>query len=200
MHPDVRAAFAALIGALPEPGRVLEVGQHAGEAALIDLPVLAGARERVAVGLDAGGALPGVTVIRGDANDLSFLATAGFDLVLCNAMLEHDARFWRSLAEMRRVTRPGGHMIIGVPGYGAMRGPPRGLMGGWRGRLASAIGWDRGGAGAASTPTLGLHGYPRDYFRFSRDAVEEVFLDGCEDRRVLEVMNPPRFIGIGRKA
>ncbi|MDN2583423.1 methyltransferase domain-containing protein [Aquibium sp. ELW1220] len=196
MHPDIRAAFAGLIAALPAPGRVLEVGQHEGEAALIDLPALAGARERVAFGLEAGGMPPGVTVVRGNANDLAVLGAEGFDLVLCNSMLEHDPRFWLSLAGMRRVTRPGGHMILGVPGYGAMRGRARG----WWGRLASSIRGDRADAQAASTSTLGLHGYPSDYYRFSRAAVEEVFLEGCEERRVFEVMDPPRFIGVGRKA
>lgn len=196
MHPDVRSAFENLILELPAPERVLEVGQHAGEAALIDLPALSQARERVAVGLEAGGNLPGVTVIRDNANDLAVLASDRFDLVLCNSMLEHDARFWLSLSEMRRVTRPGGCMVIGVPGYGAMRGPRRR----WRDRLASVIGGDRADARAASTSTLGLHGYPCDYYRFSRAAIEQVFLDGCEDRQVIEVMDPPRFIGRGRKA
>ncbi|WP_170314870.1 class I SAM-dependent methyltransferase [Aquibium carbonis] len=196
MHPDVRSAFEMLILELPPPTSVLEVGQHAGEAALIDLPVLSRAGERVAVGLDAGGDLAGVTVIRGNANDLAAFGSDHFDLVLCNSMLEHDARFWLSLSEMRRVTRPGGCMIVGVPGYGAMRGRPRG----WRRRLAALVGGNAPAAAAASTPTLGLHGYPCDYYRFSRSAVEEVFLDGCEGRAVIEVMDPPRFIGRGRKA
>ena len=40
-----------------------------------------------------------------------------FDLILCSATLEHDKRFWRSVSEMRRVLRPGGLLIISVPGY-----------------------------------------------------------------------------------
>jgi hypothetical protein len=71
VHPDIRKAFDGPIGALPAPGRVPEVGQRADEAALIDLPVLADARERVAFGLKAGGMPPDVTVLRGNANDLS---------------------------------------------------------------------------------------------------------------------------------
>lgn len=156
MHPDIRKAFDGPIGALPAPGRVPEVGQRADEAALIDLPVLADARERVAFGLEAGGMPPDVTVLRGNANDLSAPGPEKLDLVPCNSMLEHEPRFRLSLAEMRRVTRRGGHMILGVPGYSAMRGPLRG----WRGRLACSIGCMRTQAQAASAPTPGLHGYP----------------------------------------
>jgi SAM-dependent methyltransferase len=156
VHPDIRKASDGPIGAQPAPGRVPEVGQRADEAALIDLPVLADARERVAFGPEAGGMPPDVTVLRGHANDLSALGPEKLDLVPCNSMLEHEPRFRLGLAEMRRVIRRGGHMILGVPGYGAMRGPPRG----WRGRLACSIGWMRTQAQSASAPTPGLHGYP----------------------------------------
>ena len=40
-----------------------------------------------------------------------------FVLVMSNAVLEHDKHFWLTLAEMKRVTRPGGLMVIGVPGF-----------------------------------------------------------------------------------
>jgi hypothetical protein len=32
-------------------------------------------------------------------------------------MLEHDKYFWKTVTEIRRVTRRGGVIVIGVPGY-----------------------------------------------------------------------------------
>ena len=77
------------------------------------------------------------------------------DMVLCNATLEHDRYFWRSLAEMKRVLRPGGLLVIGVPGY--VENPER----------------DHG----KSTHTYRVH-YKFDYYRFSEQAVRDVFFEG----------------------
>lgn len=40
-----------------------------------------------------------------------------FDAVLCNAVLEHDKYFWKTIAEIKRVTKPDGLIVIGTPGY-----------------------------------------------------------------------------------
>jgi SAM-dependent methyltransferase len=40
-----------------------------------------------------------------------------FDLVTCLDVLEHTPDDVRSLAELRRVTRPGGHLLVTVPAY-----------------------------------------------------------------------------------
>ena len=53
---------------------------------------------------------------------MTMFEAASFDLVLCNSMLEHDARFWLTLEEIRRVLRAGGLAIIGVPGYSVAHG------------------------------------------------------------------------------
>lgn len=195
MHPDIRTAFGRILGTLPPPQQVLEVGQMQGEPALIDLPALAKATRRVAFGLQAGGLGPAFEVVLGNANDMSCFAGESFDLILCNSMLEHDPAFWLSLSEMRRVLRVGGHLVVGVPGYAAMAGPQRGLRGWARGLVERRT----AAARAASAPTLGLHGYPSDYYRFSAAAVAEVFLAGFDACQVEEVLDPPRFIGVGCK-
>lgn len=195
MHPDVRQAFRDILQRLPEPERVIEIGQDRDHLSLIDLPELTRARERFAVGTSAGGDQTGVTYVVGNANDLSGLPDGHFDLVLCNSMLEHDPCFWLSLAEMRRITRSGGHMIVGVPGFSRMEARRRPfrlwLQSLLTGRSTEAL--------AASSSTLGLHAYPDDFYRFSRSAVERVFLQGCEDKILLEVLDPPRIIGLGRR-
>ena len=48
---------------------------------------------------------------------MAFFPDQRFDVVLCNAVLEHDRFFWETLAEIRRVTRAGGLVVIGTPGF-----------------------------------------------------------------------------------
>ncbi len=50
---------------------------------------------------------------------------------------------------------------------------------------------------AATTPTYPVHGVPDDYYRFSTEAVSEVFLDSCCEVTVCEVGTPPRLLGVG---
>lgn len=46
-----------------------------------------------------------------DASALTF-PDASFDVVVSTSQLEHDPTFWRTLAEVGRVLRPGGHLIL----------------------------------------------------------------------------------------
>lgn len=41
-----------------------------------------------------------------------------FDWVVSTSMVEHDPQFWRSFAEMQRVLRPGGLLVVTAPGFG----------------------------------------------------------------------------------
>lgn len=59
---------------------------------------------------------PGVDVV-GTADKLPFTDDA-FDVVVTTEMLEHDPSFWLSLAEMGRVLKPGGHLLITTRGNG----------------------------------------------------------------------------------
>jgi ubiquinone/menaquinone biosynthesis C-methylase UbiE len=58
------------------------------------------------------------TNIRGavlsDLDTLPF-ASNRFDTVICNAVLEHVSSIETVMAELRRVLRPGGHMIVAIP-------------------------------------------------------------------------------------
>lgn len=58
----------------------------------------------------------GVDVV-GSADALPF-PVASFDVVVSTEMLEHDPSPWRSLNEMGRVLRPGGHLLITTRGNG----------------------------------------------------------------------------------
>jgi SAM-dependent methyltransferase len=158
------------------PQRVLEVGGVMGNNSLLRFPELAGA-DRYCLNLIKQSSDDGITAVKGNANDMRQLFRSNwFDLVLCSATLEHDKRFWRSAAEMRRVLRPGGLLIISVPGY--IKDPEN----------------DRGRA----TLTYRVH-YKFDYYRFSEQAVREVFFEGMERVQVRSIMTPPRTFGQGYK-
>jgi SAM-dependent methyltransferase len=158
------------------PEKALEVGGVMDDGSLLRFPELAGA-ERYCLNLVEMPSDEEITSITGNANDMSKVFEDDmFDLVLCCSTLEHDKRFWLSVEEMRRVTKPGGLLVIGVPGY--VKDPEN----------------DEG----RSTRTYRVH-YSFDYYRFSRQAVREVFFDGMERVKVVKLGTPPRLIGHGWK-
>lgn len=57
---------------------------------------------------------PGLAEVRGDAQALPFRAGA-FDTVLCSQALEHLPEPGRAVAEMARVLKPGGCLIVTAP-------------------------------------------------------------------------------------
>lgn len=157
-----------------EPARVLEVGGVMGRKSLLDHPQVAFA-ERVVLNLAPVREHPGIEVVLGNANDMPF-EDESFDLIMSSATLEHDKHFWLSLSEMKRVLRPGGLLIISVPGF--VKDPEHD-----RGR------WTR---------TYRVH-FAFDYYRFSEQAVREVFFSGMERVRADPILRPPRIVGHGYK-
>ncbi|HWT24211.1 MAG TPA: methyltransferase domain-containing protein, partial [Solirubrobacteraceae bacterium] len=176
MHPRIKRRFHGIVRRRGvRPARALEVGGVTGPDSLLDSPEIRAA-ERYCLNLLDQPDMDGVRTVTGNANDMNAFADESFDLVLCNATLEHDKRFWLSIGEMKRVLRPGGLLVIGVPGYVA--DPER----------------DHG----YSTHTYRVH-YAFDYYRFSEQAVREVFFAGMRRVRVDRLMQPPRLIGHGVK-
>jgi len=200
LHPTVFSEFDRLCRARGAGGAVLEVGAVPSAESLLTLPALAGATSKVGVSLEPPSRFADFEIRRVAAGDLGGFADASFDTLLCNSVLEHDPRFWRTLSEMRRVARPGALVAIGVPGYGPRRRSRTMRLLGTIGRLAplrrSLGAW--AGSRLASVPTLLIHRFPGDYYRFSEHAVREVLLEGLEDVEVRRVYDPPRFVGSGR--
>ena len=195
MHDTVHAVFRELCRTYGTAGAVLEIGAVPEVSTLLALPELAGARRRVGINLEGPSAFGGFEIVGGNANAMPEFADGSFDLVLCNAVLEHDPRFWLTLGEIRRVLRVGGIAMIGVPGY--VRGASIvAKIAGMAARVVRSAWLD---GVAASTPVLLVHDYPGDYYRFSEQAVREVFLAGFEVLEQRAVMAPPRVIGVGRK-
>jgi SAM-dependent methyltransferase len=153
------------------PRRALEVGGYTDDKSLLRLPELESA-ERFCLNLVPLESADGITAVTGTGNRMNMFKDKSFDLVVSNATLEHDARFWLTVAEMRRVLRPGGLLIIGVPGF-VKDDPP----------LPGRI-----------THTFRVH-MTHDYYRFSIRAVREIFLEGMKNPRVDTMLTPPRLVG-----
>ena len=111
----VRAAIEAID--LPRPARLLDAGAGSGRT----LDELAAYGEVAGIELNA----LGVEAARNRGHDDVRLAPveriphpdASFDLVTCLDVIEHTPDDVASLRELRRVTRPGGALLVTVPAY-----------------------------------------------------------------------------------
>lgn len=198
MHPTIFAEFDRICRARRAGGDVLEVGAVASGETLLCLPALRGAKSRIGVSLDGPFRHADFEVLRVDANDMSCFPDASFDTVLTNSVLEHDRHFWRTLAEMERVARPGALVAIGVPGFAKLAGERVASRAGRLPLLGSILRrhlpWT-----LASTLTLQVHEFPADYYRFSAQAARDVFLERLDAPEVRTLLLPPRVIAIGVK-
>ncbi len=198
MHPRVFQEFERICLKRNAGGAVLEIGAVPSDDSLLCLDSLKRARSKIGVNLEGSYAHRDFEIVKADANNLACFEDSSFDTVLTNAMLEHDRFFWETLSEIKRVTRGGGLIVIGVPGYTKLRIekfwsllskiPVLRLL---PGKYSSSL--------AASTLTLSIHPFPSDYYRFSPLAVREVFFGDMQDVEVGSLLIPPRIIGSGIK-
>jgi SAM-dependent methyltransferase len=163
---------------------------------------LKGATEKIGINLDGPYTFQDFQILRANANEMTCFDDKHFDVVLCNAVLEHDRFFWKSVAEIKRVTKPGGLIVIGTPGYSEFPARPF-----WskmkqvlvrifgKVRLLDPIYWM-----LRSTPTIEIHNAPGDYYRFSPQAFRELLFEGMIEVDVHTIMVPPIIIGAGVKA
>jgi len=103
-------------------------------------------------------------IIKCNAHNICF-SDRYFDIIICNAMLEHDAEFWKTISEVNRVLRSDGLFIVSVPCYSYCKTEVK-----------------------DATLTYKVHG--DDYYRFSDKSVKEVFLNGMKDVQSETVMIP----------
>lgn len=93
--------------------RALEVGGFVNAKSLLRSPEIRSA-ERWCINLDDQPEDPENQIrhVVGSANDMNMFKDGYFDLVMSCAVHEHDKKFWLSMAEMKRVLRPGGLMVV----------------------------------------------------------------------------------------
>jgi ubiquinone/menaquinone biosynthesis C-methylase UbiE len=162
------------------PLRVLEVG--AANWTLLSIPIFQSGK-RVALNLrfdDISEQLSQAERVIGNSNSLTF-DDGSFDCVMSCSVLEHDKYFWRSTQEIRRVLRPGGYFIVGVPIY-------------------MTLDTDKD----HTTQTYARHGlaYNADFYRYSEQAVREVFFENYSevtDEIIVRKHPNPYLVAAGRK-
>ena len=189
MHPIVYTSFRKIIASLRPAGRVLEIGAQPNRTALLAMTELT-SLDRVGINLFPESEFEGFKILQGNANCMAMFDDCSFDMILSNAMLEHDQRFWLTCAEIRRVIKPGGIAVIGVPGFS--RSSDLSTLKIDKPDGPSGPGWQD------STLTYRYHGFPHDYYRFSERAVRDVLLEGFSIASVTTIMIPPRIITTGR--
>ncbi len=211
MHRAVYEEFERLLEVYPPGGaNILELGAPAKlkgsllNAVSLRNPAIKCVGVNLQVPEDLDPALP-FEMVRGNANNLSMFEDESFDSVITNAMLEHDRAFWLTLAEVRRVLRPGGYFYVGVPGYKGTQNAFQSALfrlGSSRykkPRFLKPLLKGVSGSRLMGTPTYMFHLGPHDYWRFSPQAVRRVFLEGMECLSLSEVLTPIRIVAVGRK-
>jgi SAM-dependent methyltransferase len=179
MAPDEYEAVASHVnrfGGIQPGQRILEVGSHNVNGTLTDL--------------FAAGDYTGIDHREGDNVDIAMNGNdmgcwhEHFDWVVCNSVMEHDLYFWLTTAEMKRVLKPGGILIVGMPTFGFNHhGVSDDIL------VNPGIATDPEGAGIY------------DYYRFTKAAYYRFFLKGYEDVEILNVdrCGAPRLTAAGRK-
>lgn len=199
MHPKIFQEFEAICAPHNITGSVLEIGAIPSHMSLLGLNALKHATEKIGINLDGPYEFADFKILKGNGNHMDCFEDEKFDLVLCNATLEHDQYFWKTIAEIKRVTKKAGLVVIGVPGY------QRTKMDRWQDKAKT---WPILNTLRhkqyldiffSSTVTFQVHNHPGDFYRFSDQAVREVFFDGMEKVETRSVMLPPRIIGYGIK-
>ncbi len=194
MHPRVYKEFERICSERKAGGIVLEIGAVPSDESLLNMESLQNATEKIGINLEGPTAYKDFYIMRGNANSMNFEDNK-FDTVLCNAMLEHDKFFWKTISEIRRVTKSGGLIVIGTPGY---REFPIGKY--IRNFFRKIPLVDRYiNFLTSSTITHYIHNAPGDYYRYSPQAFIEVFFEEMRDVNICSIMLPPRIIGSGIK-
>lgn len=196
MHPVILEEFNQICSQQDFTGAVLEIGATPSRMTLLAIDSLSRARSKIGVNLDPASEYLDFEILQQNSNDLSFEDNS-FDLVISNATLEHDKYFWKTLAEIRRVLKPGGRVVIGVPGYKFYKMERLKFKMRQSKWLRKLYLHPKLNMFFFSTITFEVHDFPGDYFRYSEQAVLEVLLDQYIEKDVRSVMLPPRLIGTG---
>ncbi len=193
MHKKVFQEFEKICSKRSLRGSVLEVGAKPDFSSLLNMEALKAMDEKIGINLEGASEYKDFKILKGNANNMDCFASNSFDLVLCNAVFEHDKFFWKTLSEIKRVAKPGALIVIGAPGFGitAAEGRLRAILNHIP-FLPSFF--------TSSTLTLLEHNFPGDYYRFNKQAFEQVFFEGMKEVSIKTIMSPPRIIGAGIKS
>ncbi len=199
MHYRVYKEYERICEPLNFKGSVLEIGAVPSEKSLLCMSSLKNAKEKIGINLKPARKYKDFEIIQGNANLMPMFVDNMFDLVLCNALLEHDKYFWKTVSEIKRVTKINGTIIIGTPGFKNYKAekiksylrklPVLKQMS--KNQYFDFLFY--------STVTFEIHDAPGDYYRFSPQTYREVIFEDLEIINIISIMLPPRIIGVGKK-
>jgi hypothetical protein len=179
--------FHALIAAHEAHGPFLEIGAPSPDASLLTDDRFAG-EERYAVGPHETVEQDGLSYRNGNPNDLTKLFQDGqISTVLWNGGIARDKHFWRTLAEVRRVLKPGGVFIVVAQAFAQK--PRFGV------RVVGA----QGNEIANATIVARAQAAVADYWRISPQAMRQIVLEDFEVKEVRIAYVVPRVFGVGVK-
>jgi SAM-dependent methyltransferase len=114
MNPFIRGVVRTVTETFALPGPILEIGSYVcdGQADIANLRSLFPGRRYTGIDLRPG---PGVDEIA-NVEALPY-PDESFGTVLALETFEHVAHFWRGFAEIRRVLRPDGVLLVSSPFY-----------------------------------------------------------------------------------
>jgi SAM-dependent methyltransferase len=185
MNHILYGAFQRCAARYSLEGPYLEIGASPGGKSILAGKYFKDRPDRHAINLNDFAQEGGITFHRMNSNDMSATFRDGqFGAVLSNAVLEHDKRFWLSLAEMKRVLAPGGIMVVAAPGFIRLKHTKATIIG------------PNGESNA--TITHEVHARP-DYWRFSRQAFSEVVCEGLDILAMRVIDAIPRIMAVARK-
>ena len=192
MHPKIYNLFGESLAECEIRGSVLEIGTQRGQMSLLKLPVFDRADRKLGVNLDGPFDFDDINVAKGSANHMQMFPDGSIECVLCNAVLEHDKKFWLTLRKINRVSAPNGLLAIGTPSYKDHMFAKYTLKWGNDTFLKDFL--------RNATFCYHIHDHPVDYYRFSEETYLDVFFEGYHNIKVRTIMTPPRTVGWGYKA
>lgn len=199
VHRRIYQEFEQICSERNISGSVLEVGAIPSNMSLLCMKSLESATEKVGINLDGPHEFKDFKIYKGNANSMDSFEDERFDAVLCNAVLEHDKYFWKTIAEIKRVTKPGGLIVIGVPGYKYFKAEKVKSVLNRIPLIRNLSSNQYLNLFFTATVTYQIHAAPGDYYRFSLQTCKEVFLEDMNDIELRSIMLPPRIIGVGTK-
>jgi SAM-dependent methyltransferase len=200
MNPRLFKEYERICSQNHITGAVLEVGAVPGASSLLCMKSLTNAREKVGVNLDGPHQYKDFRILKMNANNMNAFEDGRFDVTLCNGVLEHDPYFWRTVSEIKRVTAPGGLIVIGAPGYKQWTEGTPAIQKNILFRAFTKFRWlPFMPAIFRGTLTLEVHNAPGDYYRFSTQAFREIICAGLNHVEIRTLNYPPSIIGIGNK-
>lgn len=199
MHPRIYAEFERICAERPVRGSVLEVGAVPTEQSLLLMRSLDQVTSKVGIDLTGPHEFKGIKILKGNSNQMDCFPDNEFDATLCCSTLEHDKYFWKTVDEIKRVTKPGGMIVISVPSFSKLKAEKVKAL--WKRMplVRRLQNHEYLNLLFTGTVTYQIHNWPGDFYRFSPQAMRDVFLEGLEQIDVRTIMWPPRVIGVGVK-